>query len=360
MTGLPPSARRVRPSSLQLAEECDLAPYLSTVYPASRAETRMGSTVDAQVTAIVKSVVSGDTSDLPTDEEIYPETERIMEWLEATYHFDEWEYFVQERVELLDPETGDLLTAGTPDLMCLHRTLPVLVDIDWKKRGQMWAGHLKRPDENLQQLAYVTAAWLKHSLNRKIEQAKIVLACWDAEGVTPLESEWITEDMLTDVVDRVRAVPPIDLDKPRPEAAVGEHCLHCYQRMHCPEHLLPPAVVAAAGIPEPFAEFSEEPLSSETVVQALAWREQANNLLRAAEKIRDLVEGNINAYVAAAGPVQVGEMMYGPRPTNGRRCGATVATLEKEGLQRLIRPATPGKPQFKWYPVPKTLGAVTP
>ena len=339
--------RRVRPSSLQLAEECPLAPYLSTVYPASHVNTREGLSVDGQVTTILKSLLSGDTSDLPTDDEILPETEKILEWLERTYPIEQWEYLVQERVELLDPETGETLTAGTPDLLCLHRTRPIIVDIDWKKRGQMWAGHMKKPDDNMQQLAYVAAAWLKYSLIRKIETAKVVLACWDANGVTPLESSDIGEDRLAEIVDRIRAVPPVDLDKPRPEAAVGEHCLHCYQRMHCPEHLLPAAVAAQAGLPAPLAEFAGQDLTQETVVKALTWLDSADNILKAAKKIRDLVEGNVDAYVAQHGPVVIGEMQYGPTTTKPRRLGATVATLEEIGRTDLIR-TSDSKVKFKW------------
>lgn len=345
--------RRVRPSSLQLAELCALSSRLSVEYPTSHDVTRFGSAVDIQVSAIAKGIATGDLAGLPSDEDILPETEKIIDWLERNYPIDQWEYHVQERVELLDPETGELLTAGTPDLLCLHRTKPLLVDIDWKKSGQMYAGHLKAPAENLQQLAYLTAAWLKLSETRKIERAKIVLAFWDLKGVHPREAD-ITEDALTDVVVRVRDVPMVDLDKPRPEASVGEHCDHCYQRMHCHAHLLPAAIATQAGLPAEYEEFIDKegkpiPLTAETAVRALTWMEKAKRVLAGAKKIYELVEGNADAYTIQNGAVVVGEMAYGPLPVKGRRAGATVATLEAEGLERLIREPAEGKFKCKWY-----------
>jgi hypothetical protein len=341
-------SKPVRPSSLQLAELCDLAPRLSTEYPESHVNTRFGSAVDAQVTTIIRSMVSGDTSGLPTEEELLTETGKILEWLEANYPIEQWQYFVQEKVTLVDPETDEVLTAGTPDLICLHRTEPRFVCVDWKKRGQMWAGHLPPPDTNLQQLAYVAAFWLEVSKVRVIESAKIILACWDANGVTPQESSNILEDRLRELVERVRSVPQIDLEQPRPEASIGDHCDHCYQRMHCHAHLLPMAVVAKAGLPAPFAEFTDQPLTVETAVKALGWLEGARRVLREAGKIADLVEGNVDAFVLQNGPVEAGEMIYGPRPVTGKRAGATVATLEDEGLQRLIRTGK-SKIEAKWY-----------
>ena len=346
-------SRPVRPSSLQNAELCALAPRLSIEYPTSLVETRFGNVVDRQVSVILSCLQMEDFGDLPSEEDILPETRKLLEWLEANYPRAQWVYFIQTRVELLDPETGELLTGGTPDLVCLHRTESTFVVIDWKKKGQFWAGHLAPPDTNLQQLAYVAGYWLRFANEgRKIEEAHIVLACWDIKGVTALPNkEPLTDQRLWTVVDRIRKVPRIDLSAPRPEASVGEHCLHCYQRMHCHAHLLPPSVVTQAGLPAPFAEFVNQQLTVETTVKALGWLEKADNLLKDAKRIRDLVEGNIDAFVTQNGPVEVGEMMYGPQPVKGKRGGATIKTLEAEGLQRLIRAPTE-KIEPRWYKKP--------
>ena len=344
--------RLVRPSSLQLASECARSPWLAIKHPASHAATRFGSAVDAQVSIVLSCISLGDTSNLPSDDELLLETSLIMDWVESHYPIEQWYWHVQERVELLDPESREVLTAGTPDLMLLHRTEPRCVCLDWKKRGQVFAGHLAAPDENMQQLAYLTAFWLEASKTRKIESASIVLAAWNETGVYPMESQPITEARLSEVIETIRAIPPVDPDAPQPEAAVGEHCLRCWQRGHCDEHLLPLAVVTKAGLPVPYAEFVGGDLTAETTVKALTWLEGAKRVLSEAKKIVDLVEGNADAYVTQNGAVTVGELCYGPQEVKGRKAGATVATLTKEGLTRLIREGET-KIKCKFYPAPK-------
>ena len=328
---------RVRPSSLGLARRCLRSAWLSAKYPVSHEATRFGSAVDRQVSLILACAASGEASSLPKAAELLPEAARLLDWLEQTYPSATWERIVQQRVELHDPETNELLTAGTPDLVCIHRTDPVFAVIDWKKAGQSYSGHLEGPGENLQQLAYVTATWLRLAAERPIERSKIVLALFDERGIDPWESPDITEDRLTAVVEAIRAVPPVDVDGKQPEASVGAHCDHCYQRMHCDAHLLPLAVVTQAGLPEPFAEFANAQLTAETTIRALAWLDGADRVLREAGKIRDLVEANVDAFVLQNGSVNVGDRSYGPQLIRGRRLGASVATLESEGLERLIR-----------------------
>ena len=352
-----PKPKRVRPSSLALARICKRAPWLSVKYPASHDVTRFGSAVDKQVSVVLSCISVGDMANLPTEEDLLPETAKILDWLERNYPIEQWIWHIQEKVALYDPETGELLTDGTPDLVCLHRTEPVFVVIDWKKSGQMYSGHLQKPDENDQQLAYLTAFWLAIVATRKIERAKIILACFDDRGVTPLESgtpekPWITEDRLTAVVEAIRAVPPVDVDGQQPVAAVGEHCLHCWTRMHCSEHLLPVAVATQAGLPAPFAEFTDAPMAVETAVKALSWLESAKRVLSEAKKIVELVEENVDTFVMQNGPVTVEAMTYGPVLAKGKRAGATVKTLEAEGLTRLIRQGD-DKVTCKWYKAPK-------
>ena len=357
------SHQTVRPSSLALAEFCARAPWLSTKYRASRPVTRFGNAVDRQVSVILSgadrllaAMESGTevaSIVLPPDQELLPETAKILEWVDINYPLDTWQYYVQHRVTLRDPVTGEELSTGTPDLLCLHRTLPVLVDIDWKKSGQMWARHLPPPDNNIQQLTYLAAAWLEFSLVRKIETGKIVLACWDDRGVTPLESKDIYESQLMQIIERVKAVPSIDVEGPQPEASIGDHCDHCYNRMHCDEHLIPATALVRTGLSVPtFGEGSGGELTPQTAVQALAWLESANRLLSAAEKIRDQVKGNVDAFAMQHGPIEVGAMIYGPKETTTARGGATVATLEAEGLARLIRPGKT-KVACKWWKKPE-------
>jgi hypothetical protein len=328
-----------------MAEHCARAPWLSAKYNESHVATRLGSAVDGQVTALIR----GD--DL--DEDVLPETEIVIAWLAENFPSTEWEYHAQMRVELIDPESAEILTVGTPDLLCLHRTDPRISIVDYKKRGQLFAGHLPPPRENLQLLAYLAAAWSKLSTERTIRQGDVTLCCWDDRGVTALKSDPIDDAGLWGIIETIRAIPPMDLSV-QPEASIGDHCDHCYGRMHCDAHLLPLAVVIQAGLPAPYAEFidPEKPLVAETTVKALAWLEGAKRVLSEAKKIVDLVEGNADAFVTQNGPVVVGELAYGPQEVKGKRAGATIKTLEKEGLTRLIRDGET-KVKCKWFPAPK-------
>ena len=169
-----PELRRVRPSSLGMAKHCARAPWLSAKYNESHVATRLGSAVDGQVTALIRC------DDI--EEDIFPETELVIAWLGENFPSTEWEYHAQTPVELLDPETGEVLTKGTPDLLCVHRTEPRISVIDYKKRGQFFSGHLPPPEENLQQLAYLAAAWLKLSKERTIRQGDIPCAAGMTEA----------------------------------------------------------------------------------------------------------------------------------------------------------------------------------
>lgn len=354
---------QVRPSGAERAEYCPRIPYLAAKFPASRNNTRMGSLVDGQVSFIIKH---GLDAFLATGEELSEEGGKILEWLEANYPSAEWRYFVQEKVELVDPETDKVLTAGTPDLVCFQASTGFLVVIDWKSKGQMWAGHLTPPERNLQQLIYLSAYWLKLSMENQISMGKIVLACWDINGVTPQETpEPIGPDVIMGVVARMRKMPEVDPNGPEPEAAVGPHCQHCYQRMHCTEHLLPAGALIQKGTDaQELPPFLKAMVSSDGLreqkrdgalldagktVQALAWVEKAKQVLREAEKIVDLIEENCDAFVTQKGPVESAGMLYGPQPVKGRQLGATVATLKQEGLARLIR-AGKDSVKCKWYP----------
>lgn len=320
-----------------MAEHCARAPWLSTKYRESRPVTRFGSAVDVQVSTLLSG------NQLPEGKEVLLETEKIIDWAQNNYPSTEWEWYPQHPIVVADPLTGEVLTKGTPDLICLHRTLPKIHVVDWKKKGQFWAGHLPPPDENPQQLSYLAGAWLEFAATRKIDEGQIVLACWDAKGVLPLYSSVIDEDRLWDIVARVKAVPKVDPEGEQPEATVGDHCDDCYQRMHCDAHLLPATVVATVGLPAPgFADIAKEPITADNVAAALAWAEKADELTKTAAQTVKAVRANIDAYVRQFGSVQVGAMEYGPVPTKGKRMGATVETLEKEGLQRLIRPAKAG------------------
>ena len=341
------TATPVRPSAFQHAELCGRAPYLGRKYPESSAVMRFGSHVDKQVT---KALQVGQVV-LDPDEELTIEAEKILAWVEANYPHGAWIYRVQHKVHLIDPTTGEELTAGTPDLIAYNETTGELVVIDWKKRGQLWAGHQAPPDDNLQQLIYLAASWLELSLTTKITTGKIRLACWDEQGVSPQDSAEMTENILFEVIRRVKAVPLVDVEGPEPEAVKGDHCEDCYQRSHCSAYLLPATVALTVGLPE-YGEQSTAIIDAGAAARALRWLESADTLLKIASKMADTIRDQVNAYVKDNGPVVVGDLAYQAIPTKGRRTGASIKELEARGLTDMIKTGKPGV-KYDWKPIPK-------
>ena len=342
-----PEAKRVRPSSLGMAQHCKRAPWLSSNFHESHVATRLGSAVDRQLTSLILGAA--------LDDDILPETEVLFAWLSETFPPNEWEYHAQLPVVLLDPKDQSELTRGTPDLICRHRTEPRLSIVDYKKRGQLWAGHLPPPDENPQLRAYLAAAWLTLATDeRPIKWGEIVLACWDENGVLALKNmEPLSAQTLWAIVEEIRAVPPVDSDGPMPEASVGDHCTHCWQRMHCDAHLMPAVVASQIGLVEPEATgVSAGAITSDNVVAALTWLDRSGEVLATAKKLREFVQDNVDNYVDRFGPVVVGELAYQAVVTKGKRQGPTVTECEARGLFDLIRPGKPGV-RHTWKPIPK-------
>jgi hypothetical protein len=326
-------ATPVRPSSFHLAKKCKRAPWLSTKFPEGNTATEAGLKPDAQVS---RGLQSDEGLVLWEGEELLPETEQILKWVRRTFLADA-EFFVQRRVELRDPSTGELLTAGTPDLVVLLRDQRRIVIVDWKSIGQMWAGHLPPPDQNMQQLIYGVAASLELSaeLGVEIDSFKVYLACFDKDGVREQASGEKHQQDWWDIIDQVKAMPLVDLDAPEPEAFRGDHCVHCYQRHHCSAYLLPERPDMPVAL-VPFAQPGE--LTPDAAAAGLAWLDLADMAIKRAKELRDIVEDNINAFTALHGPVVVGDRQYGPREKRGSRRGPTLGELEAGGHADMIKP----------------------
>lgn len=325
-------ATPVRPSSFHLAEKCQLALYLSIKHPESSARTEHGSAVDAQVS---RGLQAGELV-LEPGEELLPEADQILRWVRAIF-VAEAEFFVQRKFELRDPYTGNLITQGTPDLVVLLRHQRRVVIVDWKSIGQMWAGHLPPPRQNMQQLIYGVAGCMELSttLGIEIDSFKIYLACFDKDGVQPQMSDEIPEDEWWEIIERVKAVPLVDLDAPAPEAFRGDHCVHCYQRHHCSAYLLPERPDMPVAL-VPFAHEGE--LTADAAAAGLAWLDLADLAIKRAKELRDIVEDNVNAFTVRHGPVVVGDRQYGPKERRGSRRGPTLAELEAGGHADMIKP----------------------
>jgi hypothetical protein len=324
----------VRPSGLQIAEKCSRAPWLSHKYPEENAAIRNGNEVDADISRVLLEGGQASTK----------EGAALAAWVRKRFS-PTAQFFIQHKVRLLDPETGDVITEGTPDLLVLDGKR--LYDVDWKSIGQLYAGYLERPENNLQQMAYVVAGGMEF----EAEEVQIILACFDAKGgITPIEGEVLEGAAWWPLIERVKAVPHVDLEGPQPPAIKGEHCDTCYQRIHCSAYLLP----AMEKVPVELVPFAEPGtgLTASEVLAALDWLDRADTAIKRAEKIRDLAEGQVKTFVSLNGPIRRGDKEYGPAPTNGTRRGPKLEELEALGLGHLIKPGTPGV-KFDWRKIGK-------
>lgn len=275
----------IRPSSLQIARHCDLAPVLSERFPATSDAMSRGSLVDAQVTAWVKDGTA------PTD----VDSRACVEWLASEFDPTEWELRAQEKVALV--VDGQLVTEGTPDIVasCLARTIIV----DLKKREQWDSGRLTEPDDNLQLHAYALAHGGPY---------QTCLLLFGNGKVEPIWSEPYDGDrapILAEVIAAARR-------KDNPRGTSGTHCGQCYPRIHCP-HWAQLAVDGATvrKLPED---------ATELILMAKAMEERSKQYRQLA---RDLVDYH--------GPFRVGSQEY-RRVMMPGRVSPDVEAMEKAGI----------------------------
>lgn len=321
----------VRPSGLQIAEKCSRAPWLAHKYNEENANIRKGNAVDADISRVL----------LEGGEATTPEGAALAAWVRRRFS-PTAKFFIQRKVRLIDPTTGEVITEGTPDLLVLDGKR--LYDVDWKSIGQLYAGHLERPENNLQQMAYVVAGGMEF----EAEEVQIILACFDAKGITPIEGEVLEGAAWWPLLERVKAVPHVDLDGPQPPAILGDHCDSCYQRRHCSAYLLP----AMGETPVELVPFAEPGtgLTSKEAEAGLVWLAKAKAMLKRAKEVTELVEGQLQTFTTVNGPIRQGDKEWGPIPTNGKRSGPKLEELEAAGLGDLIKPGKPGV-RFDWKKV---------
>lgn len=322
----------VRPSGLQIAEKCSRSPWLAQRYQEENEAMRHGSAVDNDVSRVL--VEGGE----PTTKQ----GADLIAWVRRRFAA-EAAFHVQRKVRLIDPVTGETLTEGTPDLLVVHGA--TLTVVDWKKKGQLYAGHLEMPDNNLQQMAYAVAAGMEF----EAETVQIILACFDERGITPIEGDTLEAAAWWPLLDRIKQVPHVDLEGPEPTATKGDHCDACYQRLHCSAYLLPATLEKVPVALVPFAEPGTG-LTSDEALAALEWVDLADAAIKRAKEIRDLAEGQLETFARIHGPIRRGDKEWGPSPSNGQRRGPTLAELEAQGLEHLIKPGKPGV-KFGWRKV---------
>jgi CRISPR/Cas system-associated exonuclease Cas4 (RecB family) len=309
----------IRPSSLTLAEDCDLAASLSERFPHKNENTDRGNDVDDQVKdGVINGVVPAD-----------PDAAACVRWVQE--NMGGYKLRLQEKVTLIDEDTGGVVTEGTPDIAGHQRAYVWIVDV--KKREQYDTGRLPEPDDNLQLHAYALA---ECQLRGASSYRLTLLLFGDGKAEAKTSQEYTVETW-TPILERITA---INNNQPKnPKGQSGDHCAKCYPRLHCPHWALPAYEQANDG--GPLAPLSKP---------GLLTPDNAGKALMAYQAVKEVMEKakeTLQAYVEANGPIVVGERQWG-RSWQPGRMSWDYKAMERDGLAE--RYAKIGRPfeQFRW------------
>ncbi len=304
----------IRPSSLALAEKCTESAYLAQEHNEGSDATERGSLVDDQITAAIRTGVA------PTD----PDALACYEWVLAT--FPGYELYPQERVQFIDPETGEVVTEGTTDLLAVKPGVEVVV-VDYKKREQYDAGRLTPPDENLQPHTYAVAAGQRFN----VASYRMFLLLFGDGQVEPLASREYHETEWWDIIDRACRI-----NRAPRRIVKGDHCGGCWQRKHCRAWILPtadaPSALEAFGKPGG--------LTPENAAAAVLFVTAVRDML-------EIAKGQLESFVDEHGPIRAGGREWGPTSVAGRRSGPSVEECIRAGRPDLVKPGRPST-RYQW------------
>lgn len=312
--------RPIRPSAQGIP--CGLAYTLSQRFPASSSAAEEGTDKHA---AMAEAFRKGEP---PADPLLAFGYSRIT----TLWHNATWE--TEAPCQLVDPTDGEKLTPDDTGHADLVGALPDgwLVVID-HKFGRVAVDH---PDENAQVRVYGAALALGRG----------------AKGFVPvIWQPFVQRDLvigkpvsMTEVwaiVDDARRAAERD-----PEVAVtGDHCTKkCYARGHCPEFMLP--ALRDQGLPAELERLTEQGVRTpEDAALALDILGRLEAIEKRAAAAAKALGGQLETYGHEGGAIP--GYRFEQVIKNGRRSGASVETLEKEGLEHLIRPARPSV-AFEW------------
>lgn len=295
----------IRPSLLQIAERCGLAPKLAADYPEASPAADRGTEIHAEIADALREKRRPKSS----------EARAAYDWV---MHDVPAKMIIEEPIELRDPETDEVITAGTPDLILIHADGGLTV-VDWKTgRPDNVAG----PDDNLQLMAYGAAASLKYD----VVPANACLVFLDGVVATSVTGQ--PYPSLWDVIERVRHAA-----NRQPVATPGSHCAGCYQRQVCPSWR-ERAATALALLPRTPTDLTlTDEQAAELVLRVQAVKEAA-----------ELAEELAKSHVRNGGRIVANGKEWLPANVNGRKT-ADVKALEAAGLHEYIRE---GRPYERW------------
>lgn len=302
----------IRPSALALAEKCGLSVELAEKYPEKGPWADAGTRIHKQIEAWAKT---GEA----------PQSAAAQAACDLLRAYEGWTIRSEEKIDLVDPESGDLITSGTPDIVAIGPDKQIVV-IDWKTG---WAGHVPEPDENLQLLAYGAAAMIKYG--GASLQVVVAKRLFDPEKKRVDHSRIYDPDDVWPIVDRIVAVQ----GKAR-EAHRGVHCRDCFNRLRCYAWVLPAHEGETALTP---LTKTETELTNEQRVRALL-------ACDAMEEVIGLVRARIRSDVEAGAVVEAGGKVYKQIMSKGRET-VSVKDARAAGAIDLIKRGAP-YPVWRW------------
>jgi hypothetical protein len=294
----------IRPSSLDIAELCGLAPALAEKYPEENDYSQEGKAFHAEIAG----------GDAP---EISDEAAAAIAWVRENLT---GELRFEQHVKLFDPETMQVITEGTPDLVAGPGEYGGMSVVDWKKKGQFFAGYLQSPDEKLQTIAYGLAI----CEGRPFRVAIVLL---DGKKAEALWSRVFQHDEHPALLARVRAAANRE-----PVPHLGHQCSRCYQRQYCHAWLAQMQTALA-----PLAAKDQDPgnlvLNAELATELSTRIDFAEDWLKAAKAAR-------NDFVRSGGVCRVGDKVL-TLPIRSGKNTADDKALEAAGLGQYIKQGEP-------------------
>lgn len=288
----------VRPSLLQRAELCGLVPALAEKYPEAGQAADRGTQIHAE---IARCLGSGEA---PTT----PEARAAVEWLRGYVGDSDASIAVEGKVSLIDTDTMDTITEGTPDAVVTFGDGSLTV-IDWKTGRPE---NVEDIDTNLQLIAYGLATCGGEAFHT-------ALVFLDGDAVDVRFSSEFAPSQHQELLARVKLAATRE-----PVASPGDHCGKCYQRHYCDawKARLSTALVAC-GEPAPSA------LVPETAAKLAT-------MLDAAETWVDAAKAALKAYIRDGGVVEKGGKVAAITSVAGKKT-ADVKALEADGLARYVK-----------------------
>jgi hypothetical protein len=307
-----------RPSSLVVP--CAESARLSEAFPEASEAASRGTAIHQEIAAALNSGQD------PSSEE----ARQAVRWLKNEV-LDEGAR-AEVPLTLVDPESGETLTAGTADVV-VQRGSQVDV-VDWKT-GR--SEHVPPVEENLQLWAYAAAAALSAGPGVEVVSCHLVFVRPEGDLVAWSDTRPVAQ--LWDIIDAVRAEA-----KRAPGPNAGPWCeSRCFSRHRCSAYLLP----AHAG-PSALAPFTAgHGLTPDNAAEALRTLEAFKG---ASAKAVSAAEAQLQSFVLAHGPIRDGDREWGPVIQAGRKSGPSVKECEALGLKEYVKIGAPIT-TWKWRAV---------